>query len=272
MSLSVLIASGKGGVGKSVFTANLGAALTLRNASVVIIDADIGLRSQDAFLGLENSVVFDLIDVSSGECTLDQALLEVPAFPGLKLLPAAQFARARSLNSGKLRKILKSLKESFDFILIDSPAGIEKGLRNLMNAGTDESILLLTPDTICIRDAERTAQIFENKHLSRPRIVVNRLDNELIVRGEMSPARLISDMLDLPLLGEIPEDPAVYRSVLRHSLFIDYDCPARRAVLRIAGRLLGESIPYPEIGKDRIPFRQRLFPYKLKEVTPLDRH
>ena len=272
MSLSVLVASGKGGVGKSVFTANLGAALARRNASVVILDADIGLRSQDAFLGLENAVVYDLVDVSSGDCELEQALLECPSVPGLMLLPAAQFARVRSLDCRRLRKILKTLKESFDFVLIDSPAGIEKGLRNLMNAGTDESILILTPDDICIRDAERTAQVFEQKQLPRPRLVVNRLDNELVARGEMVPARTVSDLLDLPLLGEIPEDSAVYRSILRHGLFLDYDCPARGAILRIAARLMGETVPFPEIGKARIPFFRRLFPRMVKEVTPLDRH
>ena len=272
MSVSVLIASGKGGVGKSVFTANLGAVLARRDASVVILDADIGLRSQDAFLGLENLVVYDLIDVISGECTLDQALLECPSVPGLKLLPAAQFARVRSLDCGRLRKILKSLKNDFDFILIDSPAGIEKGLRKLMNAGADESILLLTPDDICIRDAERTAQVFEEKQLARPRIVVNRLDNELIAQREMLSARQISDLLDLSLLGEIPEDPAVYRSILRHGFFVDYECPARSAVMRIACRLQGEKVPYPEIGKARVPFFRRLFPRTIKEVIPLDRH
>ena len=272
MSVSVLIASGKGGVGKSVFTANLGAVLARRDASVVILDADIGLRSQDAFLGLENSVVYDLIDVVSKDCTVEQALLDHPSIPNLRLLPAAQFARVRSLDCSRLRKILMSLKQNFDFVLIDSPAGIEKGLRNLMNAGADEAILLTTPDDICIRDAERTAQVFLEKKSSRPRLVVNRLDTEWIARGEMHPARLISDLLDLPLLGEIPEDPLVYRSILRHGLFVDYECPARNALLRIAGRLLGEEVPFPGIGKTRIPFLRRLFPNALKEVTPLDRY
>ena len=272
MSRSILIASGKGGVGKSVFTANLGAALAGMGASVVIIDADIGLRSQDAFLGLENFVIYDLIDVAEKDCTLDQALLECPSVSGLMLLPAAQFARVKNLDSGRLRKILRSLKAKHDYILIDAPAGIEKGLRNLMNAGTDESILLVTPDDICIRDAERTAQVFDGKDLSRPRLVVNRLDNDLISRGEMISARVIADTLDLPLLGEIPEDPAVYRSILRHKLFMDFDCPARSALLRIASRLQGTSVPFPEIGKARIPLLRRLFPKTIKEVTPLDRY
>ena len=240
MSQSILIASGKGGVGKSVLTAAIGTALARRGASVVIIDADIGLRSQDAFLGLENSVVYDLIDVVSKDCRLEDALLECPLFPGLMLLPASQFARVRSLDCGRFRKILKVLKESFDFVLIDSPAGIEKGLRNLINAGPDMSLLIVTPDDICIRDAERTAGLFESKGLSRPRLIVNRLDSELVASGEMYSAR--------------------------------FDCPSRGAALRIASRLLGENVPLPEYGRTRIPLIRRLFPRTVKEVIPLDRH
>ena len=198
MSRSVLIASGKGGVGKSVFTANLGAALARRGASVVVIDADIGLRSQDAFLGLENNVVYDLVDVASKDCVLEDALLDCPSVPGLKLLPAAQFARVRSLEPKQLRKILCTLSEKADFVLIDAPAGIEKGLRNLLNAGPDEAILIATPDDICIRDVERTAGILESKGIVRPNLVVNRLDNELIARREMFSARVVADSLPLP--------------------------------------------------------------------------
>jgi len=275
MSTSLCIASGKGGVGKSTLTANLGVALARRGFSVVIMDADLGLRSQDAFLGLENLVVYDLMDVARKDCLLDQALLACPAAPEkLKLLPAAQFSRARSLEASQLRKILRALKETFDFILVDAPAGIERGLRNILNAGVDETILVVTPDDICLRDAERAAQIIEAKHQPRPRLIVNRLDPLLIQQGEMMPARVISDTLDLSLLGEIPEDPAVYRSILRHSLFLDFDCEARRAVLRVAGRLAGEMIPLPEFGRQPQPLLRRLFSrfFAPKEVTPLDSH
>lgn len=271
MSQSILICSGKGGVGKSALTANLGAALAQAGRTVTIIDADIGLRAQDALLGLENSVVYDLIDVANKDCTLDQALLNCPFVQGLKLLPASQFERVRSLESGRLRKILKLLKETNDFILIDAPAGIEKGLRNLLNTGADLCILVVTPDDLCIRDAERTAQVIEAKQLPRPHLIVNRLNNELIRCQEMVSARVLADTLDLPLLGEIPEDSAVYRSVLRHALFLDYDCEARRAVLRIARRLLGEHPAFPEIGRERISLLRRLFRHDMKEVTPLDR-
>ena len=151
MSVSICVASGKGGVGKSTVTACLGACLARLGHSVVIIDTDIGLRSQDALLSLENQVVYDLVDVASKDCQLDQALLSHPSIPGLSLLPASQFARVRSLEPERLRKILKELLRSFDFVLIDCPAGVERGFRNVLNAGVDQAILVTTPDDISMR-------------------------------------------------------------------------------------------------------------------------
>ena len=136
---TLCIASGKGGVGKSSLTANLAAALCAVGLKVVIIDADIGLRSQDAMLGLENHVVYDLVDVSGKECTLEQALLDHPSIAGLRLLPAAQFSRVRALEPDRLRKIIHELKANADFILVDSPAGVERGFRNILNAGAAEN-------------------------------------------------------------------------------------------------------------------------------------
>ncbi len=272
MPESICIASGKGGVGKSTFTANLGAVLAHRGLSVVIIDMDIGLRSQDALLSLENRIVYDLVDVASKECDLDQALVSHPSIPGLTLLPAAQFARSKALEPARLRKILAELKTGHDYILLDCPAGIERGFRNALNAGVDQTILIVTPDDVCIRDAERAAQILDSKHLSRPRIVVNRLNDRLIHRGEMYSARTVAETLDLELLGEIPEDSVVGRSILHHALFVDFDCEARGAMLRIASRLTGTEVPFPDYGKRRVSLWYRLFPTQMKEVTPLDSH
>ncbi len=157
------IASGKGGVGKSAVTANLGAALSGNGHKVVLIDADIGLRSLDALLSLENNVVYDLIDVAEGTCTLDEALLTSPAYPGLSLLPAAQFRRAKSLDPKQLTQLITDLRgRLFDYILIDCPAGIERGLRNVLNAGVDEMILVVTPDDVSLRSAERAVQLIES--------------------------------------------------------------------------------------------------------------
>ena len=272
MSVSYCIVSGKGGVGKSTVTANLAAALAYRGHAVAVVDTDIGLRAQDALLSLENQVIYDLLDVARKDCALDAALLTHPEIPSLQLLPAAQFARAKDLEPAKLAKILNRLKETHDFVLIDCPAGLERGLRNVLNAGVDQAILMLTPDDVSIRDAEHTAQLLDAKGLSHPPLVVNRVNSELIRNGEMIPVRNIAIMLDLPLLGEIPEDPVVGLSALRHRLFVDYSCEARQAVMRIASRLCGKSIPFPEYGSEHVSVFRRLLKRSVKEAVPIERH
>ena len=163
MSVCYAVASGKGGVGKSVITANLAAAIAMDGKRVLIIDADIGLRSQDTLLSLENRVVYDLIDLSNDECMPDQAILANETFPSLHRLPAAQFERAKSLEPKKLRRIIRGLQDHYDYIFIDCPAGIERGLRNVLNAGVDETLLVVTPDDISVRSAERASQVMEEK-------------------------------------------------------------------------------------------------------------
>ena len=158
MAQVISVVSGKGGVGKSTFVANLGKALADSGRSVVVIDTDIGLRSQDFLLSLENQVFFDLIDVTSGNCELSEAILPVSSVPNLFLVPAAQFSRVRALEPKKLRKMLRELKERYDFVLIDCPAGIERGFRNVLASGSDSFVLMVTPDDLCVRDAERTQE------------------------------------------------------------------------------------------------------------------
>ena len=273
MAKMISIVSGKGGVGKSTFTAALGAAMATGGCSVIIIDMDFGLRAQDILLSVENSIVFDLLDTVAGYCPPDQALIKIPDYPGLSLLPAAQFARAKSLDMAKFRGVLKTIRDTSDFILIDCPAGLEKGFRNVLAARCDETVLMVTPDDLCIRDAERTLQVMEAKKTRRPCLVVNRLDAALIQSGEMPSAQSVADLLDLTLLGEIPEDPSVYRAVLNHRTYLRYDCKARDAVFRIAARIRGRDIPLPSIGlRKRKPLLKRLFRRNksIKEVASLD--
>lgn len=255
MGKSWIIASGKGGVGKSTLTAGLGLQLARLGQKVCIIDADIGLRDQDAILGVENCIVFDLIDAAEEICTLDQALVvpRMEDYPTLSLLPASQFARAKELEPKAFRKLLHQMKEDFDHILIDAPAGIERSLRGLLNEEIDETVLICTPDDICIRNAERTAGVMTGKGLPPPRVIVNRLNEAYIREGDMYSARTVAQTLDLALLGEMPEDPVMYRDLLKHRLPGEEKSEGHKALQRIAQRMLDADalIPFPDYGKEQ---------------------
>jgi len=268
MSKVYLFASGKGGVGKSTLSANLAVLLARAGKSVVLIDADLGLRSQDLFLGLENSVVYDLMDVADQKCRLEEALIEAPDLPQLRLLPAAQFVRVKELDPRKLKKIIAQLRKEHDYILIDCPAGLERGLRNVLNAGKGlETVLILTPDDLSIRDGEQVCALVAEKKLMRPLLIVNRLQNDLIFQRDMISARAAADLLDLTLLGEVPEDSAFTLAQLRHRLAVDYEGEARRALTRIAARMMGETRDFPAYGKRRTSFFRRHFSPTLREVN-----
>ncbi|MGN0778991.1 MAG: septum site-determining protein MinD [Aristaeellaceae bacterium] len=271
MGKAWLIASGKGGVGKSTVVASLGFGLARQGKTTCIVDADIGLRDQDALLGLENHIVYDLVDVCNKDCRLQQALINPPTEPNLTLLPASQFARSKELDPKAFRRIIAELKRSHDHVLIDSPAGIERGLRGLLAADIDETIIVCTPDDVCIRNAERTVFILDGTQLPRPWVIVNRLIPDLIRMGEMYPASVVAQILDLPLLGEIPEDSTVYRALMAHMPLMDADCAGQRALSRIARRMTDESVPLPDFGKTPLPWYRRLLYRPVKEVKRIDR-
>ena len=235
------------------------------------MDADIGLRDQDALLGLENRIVYDLVDVCNKDCRLQQALISPPNEPKLTLLPAAQFARAKELDPKAFRRIIAELKRTNDHVLIDGPAGIERGLRGLLSADVEETVIICTPDDVCIRNAERAVFTLDGKHLPRPWVIVNRLNSELIRGGEMYSAEVVAQTLDLPLLGEIPEDPVIYRALITHMSLMDADCEGQRALSRIARRMAGGSIPFPAYGVKPLPWYRGLTHRRLKEVKRLDR-
>ena len=271
MSNVWMIASGKGGVGKSTLTANLGRALARLGRKVCVVDTDIGLRDQDALLGLENRIVFDLLDVAERVCVLNQALISPEDESNLFLLPASQFARSKELERRAFRRVVKELKDAFDEVLIDCPAGIERGLRGLMNKEIDETIVVCTPDDVCIRNVERAISVMEGKELPRPRVIVNRLSPDLVRSGEMYSAQTVASTLDVALLGEVPDDPCVYRATLQHLSVMDIDCEARNALQRIAKRMLGQEASLPAYGSARLPWYRRVLRAGPKEVKRLDR-
>ena len=265
-----LIASGKGGVGKSTLATMLGTALAHRGQNVCIVDMDIGLRSQDVLLSMQDRMVFDLMDVCEENCELDSALIPADDDDHLFLMTCPQFSRVKELNPKQVSRVIDQLRERFDHVLLDSPAGIERGLRQLMRCHPDEVLVVVTPDDVCIRDAERTIQVLSEKKLPRPRVLVNRLIPAYIEIGEMYTAASVAQTLDVQLLGEIPDDSGVYRAQLNHISILDVDCEARNAALRIAGRMMGESQPFPEYGKKR-PWYQRFFHPTIGEVKRIDR-
>ena len=272
MAYVIAFASGKGGVGKSTLAANIGYALTQAGSSAILVDADTGLRSLDLLCSSESQCAYDLIDAATKKCTLSQALISVRGSDRFSLLPASQFGRTKDLSRKQFRQVLLELREMADFVLVDCPAGLERGVRTVLTAGVDQIMIVVTPDDISIRDAEHLIQILHDKKAPRPSLLINRISAELVRRGEMLPASSVASLLDLPLTGEIPEDLCVMRSQLKHAFVLDYQCPARDAVIRIASRLRGESVPFPSIGTSRSSFWQRVIFPSMKEVTPLDSH
>ncbi|MBQ8654254.1 MAG: septum site-determining protein MinD [Clostridia bacterium] len=271
MGKAWLVASGKGGVGKSTVVSALAQALARQGMRTCVVDGDIGLRDQDALLGLENRIVYDLVDVSNKECRLTQALISPLEQPNLSLLPASQFARAKELDPKAFRRIIAELKKQFDHVIIDGPAGIERGLRGILTAEYDETLIVCTPDDVCIRNAERAVFTMESKKLPRPAVIVNRLVPDLIEAGEMYAAQVVAQTLDLPLMGEIPEDQTVYRALITHVPLMDTDCEAQRALARIAQRMKGENAPLPDYGRQKRAWYHKLFRRRIKEVKRIDR-
>ncbi len=239
-----MIASGKGGVGKSTVSAALAIALARHHRRVCVIDADVGLRSIDLMLGMENRTVFDLFDVSSGDSKLQDALVCHADYPQLYLLSTSQAEMPDAMKKEHLEKVLKSLKRQFDFVLIDCPAGIGS---IVTDAGqlADNCILVVTPDDMSMRDAERASSVlFENRQLQM-HLVVNRVDKELIADSLTMQPSQIADYLGVPLIGEVPNSDRVYRALLEHKSASETgDKRLTKAIERLALRVEGGQAPF----------------------------
>ena len=254
------IASGKGGVGKTMITAALGTTLSSRHLRCAVMDGDIGLRNLDLWLGMENRIVFDVLDVAKKECKLKYALVQNAKHPALSLLPASQMGDPADLDADALAWVLEKLKKHFTYVFMDAPAGLGPSVHAMLKT-TDEILLVTTPDDIAIRDAERLIALSDEHRKSRPLLVVNMIYPELVCAGEMYSPRTVANVLDIPLLGFIPHDLQVLRAASRHEPFMDTDCPAKQAMDRICRRFTGDPVPMPEFHKKR----SRIWRRKKKE-------
>lgn len=251
MSAKVLtITSGKGGVGKTTATANLSVALAARGQRVVAIDADIGLRNLDMVMGLENRIVYDLVDVVEGRCRLRQAMVRDKRLSELYLLPAAQTRDKSAVQPEQMVEVCDMLRPNFDFVLIDSPAGIEQGFRNAI-APSDEALVVTTPEVSAVRDADRIIGLLEAAEKGLPRLIINRLRPDMVRRQDMLGIDDVLDVLAVDLLGIVPEDEQVIVSTNRgHPLTLNGQTPAGKAFGNIADRLLGKDVPLISLTKE----------------------
>lgn len=242
MSEVIVITSGKGGVGKTTTSANLGTGLAMLNKKVVLIDTDIGLRNLDVVMGLENRIVYNLVDVIEGSCRLSQALIKDKRYPSLQLLPSAQTRDKSSVSPEQMKKLIDSLKGDFDYILLDCPAGIEQGFRNAI-AGADRALVVTTPEVSAIRDADRIIGLLEARDMGQVQLIVNRVRTDMVRRGDMMSVDDVMDILAIPLLGAIPDDESIVVSTNQGEPLAGTDTPSGQAYLDICKRLLGEDIP-----------------------------
>lgn len=240
----VTITSGKGGVGKTTATANLGAALASAGQRAVCIDADIGLRNLDVVMGLENRIVYDLVDVIEGRCKLRQAMIRDKRISDLYLIPAAQTRDKTAISPSDMERVGDGLREEYDWILIDSPAGIERGFRNAI-APADEILIITNPEVSSVRDADRIIGLIEAEEKGPGRLIVNRLKPEMVRRGDMLDTADILDVLAIDLIGVVPEDESVIVASNQGTpIALREDSRAGRAFRDIARRLNGEEVPF----------------------------
>ncbi len=247
----ITIASGKGGVGKTTTTSNLGAALAMRGQRVVAIDTDIGLRNLDVVMGLQNRIIYDIVDLVEGRCRIRQALIRDKILDELYLLPAAQSRDKLAISTSDMIHVCEELEGQCDFVLIDSPAGIEHGFRNAI-APAREFILVTTPDVTAIQDVDRVLGILEAEQRGPIMLVVNRVRDALVRRQEvMSPAEIVNH-LSVELLGTVPDDENIIIGD-SHGIPVVHNAkaPASRAYRAMAARLLGEDMATPAVPERR---------------------
>ncbi|MBJ7900195.1 MAG: septum site-determining protein MinD [Cyanobacteria bacterium RI_101] len=248
MNRIIVITSGKGGVGKTTTTANLGAALARLGKKVALVDADFGLRNLDLLLGLEQRIVYTAIDVLAGDCAIEKALVKDKRLPNLVLLPAAQNRSKDAINAEQMQALVDQLRPKFDYILIDCPAGIESGFRNAVTPA-QEALVVTTPEMSAVRDADRVIGLLEAEGVGRIRLIINRLRPEMIQMNQMIGVEDILDLLAVPLIGVVPDDQKIIISTNKgEPLTLEEKLSAPGlAFSNIARRLDGQDVPFLDL-------------------------
>ncbi|PAB61371.1 septum site-determining protein MinD [Anaeromicrobium sediminis] len=260
----IVITSGKGGVGKTTTSANIGTGLALQGNKVVVIDADIGLRNLDVVMGLENRIVYDIVDVVEGVCRLRQALIKDKRYDGLYLLPAAQTKDKTAVNPQQMRELCNQLKELYDYVIVDCPAGIEQGFKNAI-AGADRAIVISTPEISSVRDADRIIGLLEASEIRDPELIINRIRIDMVKRGDMMNIEDMIDILAIDLLGVVPDDESIVVSTNKgEPAVVDNKSMAGEAYRNISKRILGEEVPLIDLESEET------FMTKVKKIFGLN--
>ena len=246
MSEVIVITSGKGGVGKTTTTANVGTGLAQLNKKVVLIDTDIGLRNLDVVMGLENRIVYTLVDVVEGRCRLAQALIKDKKYPELCLLPTAQTRDKDAVSPEQMKALIEELRNDFDYILLDCPAGIEQGFKNAI-AGADRALVVTTPEVSAVRDADRIIGLLQANEITQVDLIVNRLRMDMVKRGDMLTVEDVVGILAINLIGAVPDDEQIIVSTNQGEPLVGSNSLAGQAYANISKRILGENVPFLDL-------------------------
>lgn len=249
MGKTLVITSGKGGVGKTTSTANIGVALSKLGKKTVVIDADIGLRNLDVILGLENRIVYTIIDIVENRCRIKQALIKDKRYDGLYLLPACQTKDKTAIRPTQMRKVCKELENTFDYVIVDSPAGIEQGFQNAIS-GANDAIVVTTPEVSAVRDADRIISLLDVNGIENTKLIINRVKEDMMKKGQMMDTNDILDILGIELIGIVPDEKEIVVSSNRGEPVAGReDSITGQAYMDIARRINGEDVPIRNIVK-----------------------